>query len=343
MAQPFDASAARVTGAPVPVAQQLQYNADRWLGSFSVSARGTLVYMGGTEAGRQLQWFSRDGKPLEIVGPPGMLGHPALSPDGKKLAVSLIPSNTPNRDIWIYDLARGSASRLSFNDAADNLPLWSRDGTHITYTNERSSFGDIYIQSSSGLGGEELIPPSTHDSYKSPNDWTPDGKSLVYMNLISFPSLWVHDLAPGKNDYQLLKTNFAEAEAKFSSDGHWLSYTSEETGRAEVYVVPYPGLNGKWQVSTNGGAQARWRKDGKELVFVSPEGKLMSAAISTAGAIFKAETPKPLFDTRIVTTTRDLWQYDMTPDAQRFIINSRMEHTQEPITLYANWPAEVHK
>jgi eukaryotic-like serine/threonine-protein kinase len=272
-----------------------------------------------------------------------MLGHPALSPDGKKLAFSQILAATPNRDIWIYDLGRGSASRLTFNEAADNLPLWTRDGTRVAYTNERTSFGDIYIQSSSGLGGEELVPPSTHDSYKTANDWTPDGKSLVYMNLISYPSLWVHDFAPGKSDYQLLKTSFAEAEAKFSPDGHWLSYTSEETGRSEVYVVPYPGLNGKWQVSTNGGAQARWRKDGKELIFVSPEGKLMSAAVSAAAGTFKAETPKPLFESRIVTTTRDVWQYDMTPDAQKFIINSRMEHSQEPITLYANWPAEVRK
>jgi eukaryotic-like serine/threonine-protein kinase len=343
MAHPFDVSSARFSGAPVPVAQQVQYNADRWLGSFSVSTRGTLVYMGGNEATRQLQWFSRDGKPLETVGPPGMLGHPALSPDGKKLAFSQILAATPNRDIWIYDLGRGSASRLTFNEAADNLPLWTRDGTRVAYTNERTSFGDIYIQSSSGLGGEELVPPSTHDSYKTANDWTPDGKSLVYMNLISYPSLWVHDFSPGKSDYQLLKTSFAEAEAKFSPDGHWLSYTSEETGRSEVYVVPYPGLNGKWQVSTNGGAQARWRKDGKELIFVSPEGKLMSAAVSAAAGTFKAETPKPLFESRIVTTTRDVWQYDMTPDAQKFIINSRMEHSQEPITLYANWPAEVRK
>src|SRR3954471_14377058 len=162
MAQPFDASSVHFSGAPAPVAQQVQYNADRWLGSFSVSARGTLVYMGGTEATRQLQWFSRDGKSLEMVGAPGMLGQPALFAAGKKLAVSLLPASAPNRDIWIYDLARNSASRLTFNDAADNLPLWTRDGTRIAYTNERTSYGDIYTQSSSGLGGEELIPPTTH-------------------------------------------------------------------------------------------------------------------------------------------------------------------------------------
>jgi Tol biopolymer transport system component len=344
MAQPFDPSSARLSGAPVPVAQQVQFNADRWLGSFGVSERGALVYMGGNEAARQLQWFTRDGKPLATVGLPGILGHPVLSPDGQRVAVSLIPANSSNRDIWIHDLARGSASRLTFNDAIDNIPLWTRDGAHIAYTNERTSYGDIYIQSSSGLGGEELIPPSTHDSYKSSNDWTPDGKSLLYVNQgSSGPKLWVHDLVPGKNDYPLLKTNSSETEGKFSPDGHWLSYTSEETGRPEVYVVPYPGLNGKWQVSTAGGAQARWRRDGKELVFVSPEAKLMSVAISTAGNTFKAESPKPLFETRIVSTTRDWWQYDMTGDDQKFLINTRIEHAQEPITLYANWPAEVHK
>jgi Tol biopolymer transport system component len=344
MAHPFDASSAHLSGAPVPVAQQVQYNADRWLGSFGVSTHGTLVYMSGDEAARQLQWFSRDGNPLGTVGAPGILGHPAISPDGQKVAVSLVPSNSTNRDIWIHDLVRGSASRLTFNEAADNVPVWTRDGKRISYTNERTSFGDIYLQSSSGLGGEELVPPSTRDSYKSATDWTADGKALLYMNQSSpGPTLWIHETAPGKNDYQLLKTNFDESAGKFSPDGHWLSYISEETGRPEVYVVPYPELNGKWQVSTAGGSQARWRGDGKEIVFVSPEGKLMSVAIATSGSTFKAESPKVLFDTRIVSISRDWWQYDMTVDGKKFLINTRIDHAQEPITLYANWPAEVRK
>src|SRR3954469_5993901 len=244
MAQPVDPSSARLSGSPVPLAQQVQYSADRWHGSFSISTQGALVYMAGDEAARQLQWFNRDGKPLETVGPPGFVGHPALSPDGKRLAVSGIPANTGNRDIWIYDLVRGGASRLTFNDAADNIPLWTRDGARVAYTNERTSYGDIYIQFSSGLGGEELVPPSTSDSYKTASDWTPDGKSLLYMKQgASAPKLWVHDFAPGKDDYPLLKTNSNEAEAKFSPDGHWLAYISEETTRSEVYVVPYPALN----------------------------------------------------------------------------------------------------
>jgi eukaryotic-like serine/threonine-protein kinase len=342
MAQPFDPSSAHLSGSPVPVAQQVQYNPDRWQGSFSVDTRGALVYMGGEEAARQLQWFSRDGKTLDTVGPPGILGHPALSPDGKKLAFSMVPANSTNRDIWIYDLARGGGSRLTFNDAPDNVPIWSHDGTRVAYTNERTSYGDIYVQSSSGLGGEELIPPANHEGLKVANDWTPDGK-LLYMYLTAGPKLWIHDSSPGKADYPFLKTNSTEGLAKFSPDGHWLSYTSEETGRSEIYVVPYPELNGKWQVSSNGGNMARWRKDGKELLFVSPEGNLMSVAVSTEGKSFKAETPKPLFDTRIVATVRDTWQYDMTPDAQKFIINTRIEHAEEPITLYSNWATDLHK
>jgi eukaryotic-like serine/threonine-protein kinase len=254
----------------------------------------------------------------------------------------MVPANSTNRDIWIYDLARGGGSRLTFNDAPDNVPIWSHDGTRVAYTNERTSYGDIYVQSSSGLGGEELIPPANHEGLKVANDWTPDGK-LLYMYLTAGPKLWIHDSSPGKADYPFLKTNSTEGLAKFSPDGHWLSYTSEETGRSEIYVVPYPELNGKWQVSSNGGNMARWRKDGKELLFVSPEGNLMSVAVSTEGKSFKAETPKPLFDTRIVATVRDTWQYDMTPDAQKFIINTRIEHAEEPITLYSNWATDLHK
>jgi eukaryotic-like serine/threonine-protein kinase len=345
MEQPFDASAARLAGAPVPVAPQVQYNPDRWVGAFSVSARGTLAYMAGEAAVRQLQWFSRDGKPLGTVGPPGVLGHPALSPDGKRVAVTRIPANSSNRDIWIYDLARGNASRLTFNDAEDNVPVWTRDGTRLAYANARSSYDDIYLQSSSGLGGEELLVPSSHES-KEPNDWTPNGSSLLYTIFSASTTgvkLWMHDLVPEKKDYPLLKTNSSETEGKFSPDGHWLSYTSEETGRSEIYVVPYPALNGKWQVSTTGGNQARWRKDGKELVFVTSEGKLMSVAISTSGGTLNAEAPKLLFETKIFGVVRDFWQYDMTANAQKFLVNTRIEQAQQPITLYANWPAELHK
>jgi Tol biopolymer transport system component len=345
MARPFDPSSGRVTGAPVPVAQQVQYNPDRWIGAFSVSSQGVLSYMAGEEAARQLQWFSRDGKLLGAVGTPGVLGHPALSPDGRKVAVSLIPANSANRDIWIYDLERGNATRLSFNDAADNVPIWSHDGARVAYANDHSGYDEIYVKPSTGLGEEELLLSSqkAHDSSKEPSDWAPDGKSLLYTNFGSGlpPKLWIHDTTPGKNDSPLLKTNSSEAEAKFSPDGHWLSYTSEETGRTEIYVVPYPALNGKWQVSIAGGSQARWRKDGKELAFVTPDGTLMSAAVSTAGNTFRVETPKPLFATKIMDATRNYWQYDMTGDAQKFLVNTRIEQGQEPITLYANWPAEL--
>jgi Tol biopolymer transport system component len=345
MAQPFNPSRGEVTAPPVPVAQHVRYNSDRWVGAFSVSSQGVLSYLAGEQALRQLQWFSRDGKPVGVVGTPGVLGHPALSPDGHKVAVSLDPASSANRDIWIYELERGNATRLTFNDAADNIPIWSSDGSRVAYANDRNGYDEIYVRASTGLGDEELLTPSDkqHDSSKQPSDWTPDGRSMLYTNFGSGlpPKLWIHDTTTGKGDYPLLKTNSSEAEGKFSPDGHWLSYTSEETGRPEIYVVPYPGLNGKWQVSTTGGSQARWRKDGKEIVFVTPEGNLMSAAVSIVGNSFRVEAPKLLFATKIMDATRSYWQYDMTGDAQKFLINTRMEQAKEPITLYANWPAEL--
>ena len=181
-----------------------------------------------------------------------------------------------------------------------------------------------------------------------PNGISPDGKSLVYMNFVNgvTPRLWVHPFAPGKpdaRDYPLLGTNFAEAHAQFSPDGRWLAYLSTETGRQQIYVVPFPSLSSKVQISTDGGVQPRWRRDGKEIYYIAPDGKLMAVSVGVSGNFLKPDPPKTLFQTRIVTSVAGYHQYDATADGQKFLINSSLDRNPEPITLYANWTAGLKK
>jgi eukaryotic-like serine/threonine-protein kinase len=157
------------------------------------------------------------------------------------------------------------------------------------------------------------------------------------------PRLWIHENAPEKKDYPLLRTNFSEENGRFSPDGHWLAYSSEETGKDELFVVPFPDLSSKWQVSTAGGEQVMWRSDGKELFYIGPDRKLMAVGIDTAGGNFKATLPHELFATSVTNTHHSYRQYDVSRDGQRFVINTRAEQSAEPITLYANWERELKK
>jgi Tol biopolymer transport system component len=342
MAQPFDPDSGTLSGSPVPMAEAVTYDSDRWIGGFAVSSSGVLGYVSGERKQSQLFWYGRDGKEQGKLGSTGSHEVVALSPDGQRVATSLGELNSPGNDIWIYELGRGTATRLTFEGVNSGVPVWTHDGKTVAYTTNRHG-GDLYSKASSGLGGEQLLVES--DDYKLPTDWTPDGKSLLYMNFAGGkgPRLWIHQTAPEKKDYQLLHTNFYEEQGKFSPDGRWLAYVSEETGKDEVFVVPYPSLSSKWQVSTTGGEQVMWRGDGKELFYIAPDRKLMAVSVDAAGGTFKAGLPRALFTTSITGVHHSFWQYDVTRDGQKFIINIRLEQSLQPITLYANWERELKK
>jgi len=342
MAQPFDPSSGRLSGAPVPVAEGVAYDSDRWDGAFNVSSSGVLGYLNGAGQQSQLVWYGRDGKEQERLGHPGNYSGVALSPDGQRVAVGVGDPNSSNHDIWIDELARGTLTRLTFEGTQAAYPVWTHDGKMIAYYSNRHG-GDLYAKASSGLGGEKVLVES--DELKYPTDWTPDGGLLLYMNFVGGkgPHLWIHQTAAEKKDYPLLGTNFAEENGRFSPDGRWLAYVSEETGKDELFVVPFPSLSSKWQVSTAGGEQAVWRADGKELFYVAQDRKLMAVGIETKGDDFKATLPRELFSSAITHVHHNYRQYDATPDGQRFIINTRTEQSAEPITIYTNWERELKK
>jgi Tol biopolymer transport system component len=241
-------------------------------------------------------------------------------------------------------LARGTSSRVTVDGIGAATPIWNGSGTKLTYWDAEHQAG-IYAKSLNELGGSELVESVT---MAQPDSISPDGKLLAYANFTAGkgPRVWIHQFEPensGTKDYPLLGTNANEYQAQFSPDGHWLAYTSSETGRDEIYVVPFPGLAHSIQISISGGDQPRWRRDGKEIYYVAPDGKMMAVAIQLAGNSLQAASPKALFQTRVTAITRTSHEYDVTADGQKFLINSRPQQARQPITLYVNWPAALRK
>lgn len=341
----FDLSSLTLSGAPIPLAQHVQVLGQYALGAFSTSPSGLLAYMEGDTATSKLDWYTRDGKEMGQLGSPGPYNIVSLSPDGTKAATSLGDAQGKRRDIWVFEVARETATRVTVDGVGADNPVWENDGTRILYRDTVRGIG-IYTNSTSGLGRSELVERMQAEAV--PNGISPDGKFLVYMNFGGQrgPPIWIHPFAPAKpeaKDYPLLGTNFNEAHGQFSPDGHWLAYESDETGKEQVYVVPFPNPSNKAQISTSGGSQPRWRRDGKEIYFISPDGKMMAVMVEILGNSIKPDIPKALFQTRIITVSRGYHQYDVTADGQKFLINSSLDQNSEPITLYANWPAGLKK
>jgi Tol biopolymer transport system component/predicted Ser/Thr protein kinase len=336
LAQAFDPKSLKLTGEAFPIAENVQDDPGFFNAVFSVSDQGTLAYQeaGGTTGLSELTWVDRTGKKLEVLGDPADYFEPRISPDGRRVAVAI---EDPG-DIWIYDLARRVRTRLTFAESDDFAPTWSPDGTRVAFSSQRTGSGDIYAKAASGTGADELLLSSK--IFKVPNSWSPDGRYLAYIAFQGAPGstadLWLLSLPDGKAS-PLLQTQFAELQAVFSPDGRWLAYASNESGRFEIYVQPFPGPGGKWQISTSGGIQPRWARGGKELFFLAPEGKIMSVEVR-AHTVFEAGAPKALFATALKNAPGP--PYDVSSDGQRILLNRPIhEESSPPITLVQNWTA----
>lgn len=350
VAQPFDAARLQLSGEPFVVMEGvLNFPGDGGptaYAAFSVSANGHLSYLTGKESLTQMVWFDRAGNSLGSVVPPGEYHEPWLSPDGKRIVVGR--KDTQSQDIWLLDVARGTMTRFTFDPADDVCPLWSPDGSRIIFSSTRAGKFALYQKISSGAGSDELLLGTDYDTFA--DDWTTtakDGEFLIYETADPKTrfDLYVLPLFGDRKPVPFLQTEFNETHAQFSPDGRWVAYVSDESGRAEVYVQSFPVSGGKWQVSTTGGDQPQWRRDGRELFYVTPDKRLMAAAV-TPGASFEAGAPATLFATRIPTTSSidDRNSFVPAADGQRFLVNNLVEEgNTQPITLVLNWAAGLNR
>jgi Tol biopolymer transport system component len=334
MAQPFDWKRGSLSADAFPIAENVQEDPGFFTAVFSVSQNGVLAFQetGGNVNQYQLTILDRSGKPVETVGAPGNLWAPRFSHDNRRLVGGI---GDPG-DIWVWDLARRVATRLTFDPTDEGDPVWSPDDARIFFMSQRSGGGDLYQKAAAGTWADELLYSSKN--FKLPTGISPDGR-WVLLNELSPKTKWdieVFSLSDRKL-VPFLQSEFDEVLGAFSPDGQWVAYASNESGRFEIYVRPFPGPGGKWQVSTSGGSSPVWRRDGKELFYLGLEHKLMSVAVKT-GQVFETEAPKPLFDMRVRSDPDRL--FDVSSDGQRFVVVAPVgDETAPPITLVQNWTA----
>jgi len=347
MAQPFDSQRLELSGAAVTVASQVL--GFRNHGSFSASTNGVLVYATGGGTSFQPTWFDRQGKVLGTVGEPGDIVSLSLSPNGRGAAVSRIDSDMA---IWLLDSSRSTTERFTFGSAVAVDGIWSPDGNSIIFASNPSGPADLYQKPASGARDEELLLKSSEN--KIPTGWSRDGRFLLYT--VEDPTsgrqaLWVLPLGGDKKPFPFLHTEFDNDFGRFSPDGRWVAYQSDESGRNEIYVRTFtPGSSGaasdtggKWLISTEGGSESRWGEDGKELYYLAADGKLMSVDIAT-NPVFQAGVPKALFQTPLPPRPGVRESWDMTPDGKRFLLLAPVgPSSQVPFTVVLNWQAGLKK
>ncbi len=348
LAQAFDPDRLVLSGEPVPIAQDVASFLGH--GFFTASSNGALAYTSGSAQGNlQLTWIDRSGKELGTVGMPGLLYRPVVSPDGKIVVVDRRDPQTGLFDLWLYNLARGTASRFTFNSQNNQFPVWSPDGSHIAFTSSRDAASgfNLYQKAVGGNSTDEPLDRSQTQRIKIPLDWSRDGRYIfeTVVDPKTSRDVWVLPLFGDRKRFPYLQTVFEERNATLSPNSFWLAYSSDETNRDEIYVQTFPQPGGKWQVSTNGGRLPRWSRDGKELFFIGADRKLMVVQVKSdlgrEGASFEVGVPQPLFDTRL-GYNEGLW-YDVSDDG-RFLLPVPVEHAADGlVTVVLNWQAGLKK
>jgi Tol biopolymer transport system component len=283
-------------------------------------------------------WYDRNGHEVGVATKPGVYGNIALSPNGRFIASDTTDPGSQNTDIYTFALDTGEAKRLTFDPAIDSMPVWSPDGKQILFGNNHEPKFDLYLKNSDGAEEEKIIPQDGADRF--PNDWSRDGKYILYERGADWWYASVADLKPT----QFLKAVSTLKTARFSPDGKWVAYSSNESGKWEIYVTTFPDAHGKWQVSTAGGNQPRWRGDGKELFYLSPDDKLMAVPVKI-GANFDTGTPAALFQAyprETVAATSEQFFYDVSQDGQKFLINTQLKSAIRPMSVVLNWPSKMN-
>ena len=346
MAQPFNLTRLELGGEPVPVADHVSINGATARPLFAVSQTGALVYQAGDTGGNWgLQWADREGKEAGFATPSDRYVTPRLSPDGTHLAVMIFNGVFGTGDIWVFDLARGTKTRLTFGPSNQSTPVWTPDGKTVVYMSSQSSAPHIYEKQADGSGAEKAVLV-TNDGVEYPDSFSPDGRYLVYerklINSEATYHLWTLPLFGDGKPFSVAQTAFEERDGEVSPDGKWMAYRNNESGRWEIYITAFPGGGAKWQVSTSGGTNPRWRRDGKELFFLDPSENIVAVDVNTSANAVKLGVPHNLF--RALAIQPEYGPFDVTADGKKFLLNSgSLTEGSTPFILVQNWPAELKK
>ena len=345
MAQPFGAKTFHTSGSPVPIAEQIGRYTGNFVAGFTVSGSGVLAFRSGDPAQRQLAWVERSGGGVRPVGTPGSRWNPVLSPDGKRIAAEEIVSTVSGaEDIWILDLERETKSRLTFDPAGDEAPVWSPDGTQIVFRSSRNGgVWNLYQKNSSGTGQETLLLKT--DKNKMPQSWSRDGKYIVYdeVDARGDRNIFVLPVSGDPKPVPVIQTPADEYQGQLSPDSKWIAYTATDTGRPEIYVQDVPPSGAKYQISSMGAIQPRWNRDGSELFFFTIGGDLMTVDIETPAGPSKIVALKPGLPKKLFTSVafQDRNNYEVALDGQRFLMNTGVESAISPINIILHWPNSI--
>jgi Tol biopolymer transport system component len=338
-AQPFDESSATLKGEPIPIAQNVHFEEGNWRGVFDAAPDGTLLYQGVVGAqGSQLLWYGRDGRILQKLSDIDRFAELRLSPDGRRLAVAV---GDPSSSIFVYDLVHEVRTRYTFNNSTSRSPVWSPDGSQIAFSVDHSGGTDVMVVGADSAGSEKQL--FTSATLKRPTDWSPDGKYLLLTEIQVGNGVSLLPSSGGVETKEFLPQKENTNDAHFSPDGHWVAYTSQESGRFEVFVTQFPGAQGKWQVSTQGGSQVRWRRDGKAIFYWAIDHTFMEAQVEAQGSHFQVTGVRPLFKAIMPLFPNSASTYDVTSDGQRFIVNTATSAGDQPLTVVTNWTSRVKK
>jgi eukaryotic-like serine/threonine-protein kinase len=345
LAFPFDLRRLIVKDEPVRITDDANFDLGVWRGCFSASQNGVLAYqLAEAGIGGQLTWVDSSGRRISTVGEKSQAYSPQLSPDGRRVLVIL---GDPNNDIWVYELERNVRTRLTNAAQVTISPLWSPDGARILYVSQsRTSLPLEFAMTiiAADAATEKKVVYRTTERLET-TDWSRDGRYvLVDWGNIGSQDVWVVSLTEPVKAFPLVQTESPERAGQFSPDGRWVAYQSLQTGRNEIYVTPFPGGGARYQVSGNGGAQARWSRDGKQLYFVSGDDDLTVATVDGTGSRFEVSDVRPLFRVNLFRGPRvGLVSYAIAPDGKRFLINDAGEAGVPRVALVTNWTSELAK
>jgi eukaryotic-like serine/threonine-protein kinase len=343
LAQRFDPSTLQVSGEAFPIAEPLAGVTEN-PGEFSATADGMLAYAAGARP-TVLVWYERGGKRGDVLASGAELATPRIAPDGNRVAFARVDGS--NTDIWIADLRRHVTTRITFDAPQNRWPVWSPDGTTITYSSGTGMGYDLYRRAADGSGTVEQL--TSQPSQQHPMDWSSDGQYLVFTrNVLGFGTD-VLILPAGGNPYTFLQTPVSEAHSQIDPTGRrWIVYSSDDVGRREIFVKAFvpgqPSTEARWQLSSGGGTMPRWSRDGKEIYYLGLDGRIMAAAVDGTGPAFKWSTPSPLFQALTPTLRTNDIVFDVTPNGQRFLLVEPSDRTgTQPLMIVTDWVAATRR